>query len=138
MSDAPARDAGGVTLRGSLARLADALIGLARSRFELATVEYTEERSRIGQQLALLLAGVGCVLFALFFAAAAVVVYFWDTNRFIAILGVIAFFAVVGALLLWRRAEIAQTAPTPFAATVAELDKDRAALARTMNLPPQL
>ena len=137
MSDAPARDAGGVTLRGSLARLADALVGLARTRLELATVEYTEERSRIGQQLALLLAGVGCVLFALFFAAAAVVVYFWDTNRFIAILGVVAFFAIVGALLLWRRAEIAQTAPMPFAATVAELDKDRAALARTMNLPPQ-
>jgi uncharacterized membrane protein YqjE len=134
MSDA-GRDAGGVTLRGSLARLADALIGLARTRLELATVEYTEERARVGQQLALLLAGVGCVLFALFFAAAAVVIYFWDTNRFIAILGVIAFFTVAGAVLLWRRSEIAETAPTPFAASVAELEKDRAALARTMNLP---
>ena len=89
MSDAAERGAGGVTLRGSLARLADALVGLARTRLELATVEFTEERSRITQQLALLLAGVGCVMFALFFAAAAVVVYFWDTNRFLAILGVV-------------------------------------------------
>ena len=137
MSDTAERDAGGVTLRGSLARLVDALVGLARTRLELATIEYTEERSRIGQQLALLLAGIGCVLFALFFAASAVFVYFWDTNRLIAILGVVAFFTIAGALMLWRRAEIAQTAPTPFAATVAELDKDRAALARTMNLPPQ-
>jgi uncharacterized membrane protein YqjE len=134
MSDAAG---GGTTLRGALARLADALVGLARTRLELVTIEYTEERARVTQQLALLLAGIGCVLFALLFAAAAVVIYFWDTYRFIAILGVIAFFVVAGALLLWRRAEIAQTAPTPFAATVAELDKDRAALGRTMNLPPQ-
>jgi uncharacterized membrane protein YqjE len=138
MSDTAESDAGGTTLRGALARLADALVGLARTRLELATVEYTEERARVSQQLALLLAGIGCVLFALFFAAAAVVVYFWDTNRFIAILGVVAFFAVAGAVLLWRRAEIGHTAPIPFVATVAELDKDRAALARTMNLPPQL
>jgi uncharacterized membrane protein YqjE len=138
MSDAAGRDAGGVTLRGALARLADALVGLARTRLELATVEYTEERARIGQQLALLLAGVGCVLFALFFAAATVVIFFWDTHRFVAILCVVVFFAGAGALLLWRRAEIAQTSPIPFAATVAELDKDRATLARTMNLPPQL
>lgn len=125
-------------MRGALARLADALVGLARTRFELATVEYSEERARVAQQLALLLAGIGCLLFALFFAAAAVVIYFWDTNRFVAILGVVIFFAAAGAVLLWRRSEIAQTSPTPFAASVAELDKDRAALARTMNLPPQL
>ncbi len=137
MSDAPERDAGGVTLRVALARLADALVGLARTRLELATVEYTEERDRVGQHLALLLAGIGCVLFALFFTAAAVIVYFWETYRFPAIIGVVLFFAGAGALLLWRRAELAQTSPTPFAATVAELDKDRAALARSMNLPSQ-
>jgi uncharacterized membrane protein YqjE len=137
MSNTAERNAAGVTLRGALARLADALVGLARTRLELATIEYTEERARVGRQLALLLAGIGCMLFALFFAAAAVVIYFWDTNRIIAILGVVAFFAVAGALLLWRRTEIAQTAPIPFAASVAEFEKDRAALARTMNLPPQ-
>jgi uncharacterized membrane protein YqjE len=136
MSDTPERDAGGVTLRVALARLADALVGLARTRLELATVEYTEERGRVGQQLSLLLAGIGCVLFALFFTAAAVIIYFWDTYRFPAIIGVVIFFAAGGVLLLWRRVEIAQTSPIPFAATVAELDKDRAALARTMNLPP--
>ena len=138
MSNTPERDAGGGTLRAALARLADALVGLVRTRFELAAIEYTEERSRVGQQLALMLAGIGCLLFALFFAAAAVVIYFWDTSRFVAILGVVIFFAVVGALLLWRRTEIARTSPIPFAASVAELDKDRAALARTMNVPPQL
>ena len=136
MSDAPERDAGGSTLRGALARLADALLGLARTRLELATVEYTEERRRVATQLVLLLAGMGCVLFALLFAAAAVVVLFWDTYRIAAVVGVTVFFAITGAVLLWRRAEIAHTSPTPFMATVAELEKDRAALARTLQSPP--
>jgi hypothetical protein len=43
---------------------------------------------------------------------------------------------VIGAGLLWRRAEVSATSPVPFSASVAEIDKDRAALARTMNLPP--
>jgi uncharacterized membrane protein YqjE len=128
--------AGSDTLRGALARLCDALLGLARTRLELAAVEYTEERSRITNQVALLLAGIGCLLFALFFAAGAVIVFFWDSYRFTAIIGVIVFFAIVGAGLLWRRAELANTATLPFSATVSELEKDRAALARTMKLPP--
>ena len=127
---------GGETLRGALARLADALLGLARTRLELAAVEYTEERGRVTQQLTLLIAGIGCLLFALFFLAAGVIAYFWDTHRFAAIIGVIVAFAVVGAALLWRRAEVANTAPIPFAASVAEIEKDRAALARTMKMPP--
>jgi uncharacterized membrane protein YqjE len=136
MTDAADRSAGGDTLRGALARMADALLGLARTRLELVAVEYTEERGRVGHQLALLLAGIGCLMFALFFAAAAVIVYFWDTYRFAAILGVIVVFVVTGAALLWRRAEIANTSPVPFSASVHELEKDRAALARTMKLPP--
>lgn len=135
MTDSSQPDAGGTTLRGSLARLADALVGLARTRLELATIEYTEERERVGRQLVLMLAGIGCLLFALFFAAAAVIMLFWDSYRFIAIIGVITFFAVAGALLLWRRAEISNQAPIPFSATIAEMEKDRAAMSRTMNLP---
>ena len=134
--DSASRNAGGETLRGALARMANAVLGLARTRLELAAVEYTEERGRIAGQLALLLAGIGCLMFALFFVAAGVIVYFWDTHRFAAILGVIVVFAAAGAGLLWRRAEVSRTSPVPFAATVAEIEKDRAALARTMKLPP--
>lgn len=126
----------GETLRGALAKLADAMLGLVRTRLELASLEYTEERDRVGRQLALLLVGACCLLFCLFFAAFAVIAYYWDTYRLQAILGVAAFFGVIGALLLWRRAEVSKTSPFPFAASVAELEKDRAALARTMNLPP--
>jgi uncharacterized membrane protein YqjE len=136
MSDAADRSAGGETLRGALARMVDALLGLARTRLELAAVEYTEERRRVTQQIALLLVGLGCLLFALFFAATLVVVYFWDSYRFAAIIGVILIFAALGGALLWRRAELSNAAPVPFAASVAEIEKDRAAIARTMKLPP--
>ena len=126
----------GDTLRGALAKLADAMLGLLRTRLELAAVEYTEERDRITRQLMLVLIGLGCLLFGLFFAAFAVIAYFWETHRIPAILGVAVLFLIIGAALLWRRAELSSTSPVPFAASVAELEKDRAALARTMNLPP--
>ncbi len=116
------------SLRGAVARLSEALLGLVRTRLSLASVEYAEERARVGRQLALLVGAVGCVLIALLFAAAGVVVFYWDTYRLPAIIGVVIAFAVVAALLLWRRAEIDRLAPTPFATTIAELDKDRAAI----------
>ena len=123
------------SLRGALAKLADAMLGLVRTRLELVTVEYTEERDRVARQVMLLLIGLGCLLFALFFASFALIAYYWDTHRITAILGVAAFFVVAGAGLLWRRAEVSATSPVPFAASVAEIDKDRAALARTMKVP---
>ena len=136
MSEAPERDAAGGTLRGALARLADALLGLARTRLELASLEYTEERRRVAAQLVLLAAGMGCVLLALLFAAATVVIVFWDNHRIAAAVGVTLVFAIAGAFLLWRRTEVARTSPAPFGATIAELEKDRASLARTLQSPP--
>ena len=124
------------SLRSSIAQLADALAGSLRTRVELAVVEYAEERNRLGHQLALLIAGIGCLLFALLFAAGAIIAYYWDTHRFAAFAGVIITFALAAAFLLWRRSEVAQTAATPFSATLAELQKDRATLARAFGPPP--
>ena len=126
----------GDTLRDSLAKLADAMLGLLRTRLELVAVEYVEERDRIARQVALLLVGLGCLLFALFFAAFAIIAYYWDSYRITSILGIAALFLVIGGALLWRRAEVSSTSPVPFAASVGEIEKDRSAIARTMNLPP--
>jgi uncharacterized membrane protein YqjE len=133
MSDAAEPQSDDGSLRATVAQLGDALLGLARTRFELAAVEYAEERRRVGQQLVLLVAGIGCLLFALLFFAAGFIAYFWDTHRVAAIVGVILVFAAAGAVMLWRRAEIGHSAATPFAASLAELEKDRAALGRTMR-----
>ncbi len=123
-------DAGRPPLRESVASLLASLVGSVRTRIELASVEYAEERSRLGQQLALLIAGLGCLLFAVLFVALGVVAWYWDTHRFAAIIGVIVVFAGAGAALFWWRSEVSRSAPSPFVASLAELEKDRAALAR--------
>ena len=135
MSETEERAPGSETLPGALSRLTDSLAGLLRTRIELLAVEYAEERGRVGMQLVLVFAAVGCLLFAMFFMAFGVVAYFWDSYRIAAIVGVILFFVVTGVGLLWRRAEIAKGGGTPFAATVAEFEKDRAALTRTLHAP---
>ncbi|MEO6566364.1 MAG: phage holin family protein [Casimicrobiaceae bacterium] len=122
--------AGRPPLRESVASLLAAMAGSVRTRIELASVEFAEERSRLGQQLALLIAGLGCLLFAVLFVALGVVAWFWDTHRFAAIIGVIVVFAGAAAALFWWRSDLSRSAPSPFAASLAELEKDRAALAR--------
>ena len=128
------------SLRGSAARLGASLLGLVRTRLELASIEFAEERNRIQQQLALLIAAAGLLMFAVLFAAVWVVVYFWDTNRLTAIAVVALVFAAAGAVLLFVRAQAARSAPTPFSATIAEFDRDRVALAggtdREPSAPP--
>jgi len=135
---APARD-----LRGASARLGASLLGLARTRLELASVEFSEERDRIRQQLTLLFVALGLLLFAVLFVAVWVVVYFWDTHRLTAIASVAFVFAATGGVLLLLRSQSGRSAPTPFAATIAELERDRAALAGGTSLgvhsaPPPL
>jgi uncharacterized membrane protein YqjE len=129
-------------LRGSTARLSAALLGLARSRLELASIEFAEERDRLLQQVVLVLAAVAMFMFAVLFVATWVIVYFWDTNRLTAIAIVAVIFAGLGAILMSVRAQAARAAPTPFAATLAELERDRAGLAAgtqtEIKAPPAL
>ncbi len=117
------------SLRGSVARLGASLLGLVRTRLELASIEFAEERNRIQQQLVLLVAASGLLMFGVLFAAMWVVVYFWDTNRLTAIAIVALVFAAAGAALLLVRSQAARSAPTPFSATIAEFERDRVALA---------
>ena len=132
--DAPSvgeRDAG---LRPALLRLAAGGLALARTRLELAGVEWAEERRRLASVVAL--AAAGAVLATLAIAALTlfVVAYYWDTHRYAAIAGVTIVYGALAAFAFARAAAIVRRQPTPFAATIAELEKDRAILAG--NRPP--
>jgi uncharacterized membrane protein YqjE len=131
-----AREAPPRSLRGGAARLGASLLGLARTRLELASIEFAEERNRIEQQLVLLVAAAGFLMFGVLFAAVWVIVYFWDTNRLTAIAIVALVFAAAGAALLLVRSKATRSAPTPFSATIAEFERDRAALAGGMDGGP--
>ena len=123
-------------LRGASARLGASLLGLVRTRLELASVELAEERDRVQQQLTLLLAAMAMFMFAVLFVATWVIAYYWDTYRLTSIAIVAVVFAGAGAVMLALRSQSARGAPTPFAATIAEFERDRAALAGSDNTPP--
>jgi uncharacterized membrane protein YqjE len=106
------------------------MLALLRTRIELATVEFEEERERIKEMLVLVLSGVLLALFALLFASVFVIAYFWDANRLAAIAGVALFYVVLAALAFARLRQRARDRPPPFAASLSELEQDAAALRR--------
>jgi uncharacterized membrane protein YqjE len=113
-------------LRAALKRLAAAGVGLLSTRAQLLTVELTEERERLTQRLALVAAGGLIIAFGVMFAGAFAIVLFWDTHRLWAIALVAAAHLGAGAFLLWKARNLGRDAPPPFAASIAELRKDRA------------
>jgi len=127
--DAPAggeRDAG---LRPTLQRLVAGGIALARTRLELASVELAEERSRVTSIVALAVAGAVLATLALAALTLFVVAYYWDTHRFEAIAALVIVYGALAAFAFLRASSIVSRQPTPFAASIAELEKDRAILA---------
>ncbi len=113
-----------MALGQTLSRLSASLILVASQRLELASIDLEEELLRFGS----LLAGavVTALMFALALAAAAmtVVVYFWDTARLPALLGITGLFAMVALVMAWRLAQALRDKPRFMASTLAQLDKD--------------
>ncbi len=125
-------------LRSSIARLSDAALGLLRARGELVAIEYAEERQRLKRSALTLGIALLMLAFALGGAGLWVVVYFWDSGRLTAIASVSVVYALI-AVVLWRIDCARDDAePAPFAATLAEFEKDREWLARQAGprMPP--
>ncbi len=120
MSGAPS---GG--LSGAIARLGESALGLVRTRIELAALEFSEEQERRKEQV--LLIGVAAIAFAfaLFAASAFVVAYYWESYRLAALAGVTILYLLIGVAALWRMEVQGRTTRRPFAATLAELERDR-------------
>ena len=118
----PAAAAG---LFASLKTLTASLIGIIQIRLELLSTDVAEARERTIALLVLVLAalfalGVGVVLLAILVAAA-----YWETHR-LAVLGALAaLFLGGGGGAAWLAVRKLRNEPRPFAASLAELDKDR-------------
>ncbi len=120
MSGAPS---GG--LSGAIARLGESALGLVRTRIELAALEFSEEQERRKEQLLLLGVAAIAFAFALFAASAFVVAYYWESYRLAALAGVTILYLLIGVAALWRMEAQGRTTRRPFAATLAELERDR-------------
>jgi uncharacterized membrane protein YqjE len=115
---------------GAIAQLAASAVAMLRTRIELAAVEFAEAREHIKDMVVLAAVGAVLALFALLFASLFVIAWFWDTYRLAAVGGVTVFYAVLAALAFARLRQISRDAPSPFAATLEELEHDAAALRR--------
>jgi len=130
LPEAPAARQG---LRPAITRVARALVGMLSTRAELASVEFTEERERLTKRLALVAGGGLLLAFSALFAGAFVIVLFWDTHRLGAIAAVALAHLAAGLILLAKAKAIGRDAPSPFAATVDELKKDKELLERALD-----
>ena len=116
-------------LRGAAARLATALLDAGRTRLELAAVEFDEARARATDNLVLVLVAAAAFGFALLAASMLVVVLFWDSNRIAALVAMTFVYLLIGLFALWRVSEHKKADRPAFAATLAELERDRAFVA---------
>jgi len=116
-------------LRTAAAQFADTLLGLGRTRLELAAVEFEEARARAAERLVLSLVAGLCFALAVLVASMLVVVLFWDTYRIAALCALTIAYALLGLVALWRLAVRKKSETPAFAATLAELERDREWLA---------
>lgn len=115
-------------LLASVKALCRTLLGIARTRLELLANELEEERLRLTRMfvfgvLALFFFGLGVLVLSLL-----VVVMFWDTYRLAAIAGVALVHLIIALCCVVAARKLAARKPRFFSATLAEIDKDRAAL----------
>ncbi len=115
-------------LSDAIGRLAGTVLALLRTRLELVTVEFEEERERATELLVLVLSAVLLALFALLFASIFVIAYFWEAYRLWAIAGVTLFYVALAILTFMRLQQRRRDKPPAFAATLAELGHDVSSL----------
>ncbi len=115
-------------IRDLLGRLAASVASAVDTRVQLAALEFAEERARARDRLVLVLVAALAGGFALLGANALVVVLLWDALGWGALLLPTLAWAAVAALAAWRLSVASRREERPFAATLAEFDRDRAFL----------
>lgn len=109
----------------SIKTLTATLLAIAQTRLELLATELEEERLRLTSILVWTFVALFCAVCGVIFIAMVFVVTLWDTNRLLAV-GIPAIVFLLGAALAWLIVLGKTKAKTRlFAASLAELGKDR-------------
>lgn len=115
-------------LMGSLKRLTSSLLAILATRLELLANELQEERLRLTQLLLLGVFAAFCIGTGLILLNAFIVVLFWDEHRLVALGSLTLVYLVAGAAAATVLRARARAGTKLFAASLAELQKDRHAL----------
>ncbi|MBS0310962.1 MAG: phage holin family protein [Proteobacteria bacterium] len=116
---------GGGGLFDSLKGLAASLIAIVHTRLDLLSTELEEERARLASVLVMLFVALFCIGIGVVLLVFLIVVAFWESHRLLALAGLTAFFLVGGATAIGFARHRLRTKPKLFAASLAELSKDR-------------
>lgn len=109
----------------SLKGLAASLVAIAHTRLDLLSTDLEEEWARLVSALVMLLLALLCFGVGVVLLAALVAVVFWDSHRLLALAGMAGFFLAGGAAAFGFARYRFRTKPKLFAASLAELSKDR-------------
>jgi uncharacterized membrane protein YqjE len=113
-----------------LRRIGASLLALGRSRFELFTVEWQEEKLRLLDLCLWFVVTAGLVLAGLLVTLAALALWLWHAAGYAGLIGLaVATLGAAAGFVLYLRNKI-KTGPTPFPQTVAEFRKDGECLRR--------
>ncbi|MDK9705068.1 MAG: phage holin family protein [Sulfuritalea sp.] len=104
-------------------------VALIHNRLELLGVELAEERARLISMLAYGGAAFLCIAAGLIFLAIFLTVLLWDSNRLLALGIFSALFLGAGIASLMLAMSLGRSGSKLFSASLAELRKDRDALA---------
>ena len=122
--------------QGVFASLRAALVtalAIAGTRFELIGIEVAEEKERLVAMAVTGFAAAFAMSFAVLLLTLFCVVLFWDSHRLVVIGGFTLLYFAVGAWSVARLRAQLDAHPALFAATVAELEKDRDTLRSAMK-----
>jgi uncharacterized membrane protein YqjE len=112
-------------LFGSVKGLTATLLGIAHTRLELFSTELEEEGIRLVSIVRWALVALFCAVLGVIFGTLFVVFALWNTHPLLALGIPAALFFLVG-VLAWRVVDgKVKSKPRLFAASLAELDKDR-------------
>jgi uncharacterized membrane protein YqjE len=115
-------------LGAALSALTSTLVATLHARLELATVEFAEQRERTKLMLVLVVIATVFSCFALVALSVLVVALLWNSYPFAALCGVVITYVVIAAVAVIALRRNAHAQARPFAATLAELERDAAAL----------
>jgi len=112
-------------LLDSLRGLATTFVAVVQTRLEIFGSELDEQRALLARIAALAAVAAFCLGLAIILVVLFIVVWYWDTNRLLAIGALAGLFGAGGIVsLLMLRATVRQR-PKLLSATLAELSKDR-------------
>lgn len=112
----------------ALRNLGGGLIDSVHDRVALVATELQEEKIRFIQLLLWIHAVVFAAMMATTFASITLVYWFWDTARLEVLCGLTAFYVVAFGATLFSFRRYLTRQPRPFAATLQELQEDRACI----------